>query len=226
MKSEEQMRNKWAAARRRFAVDGTKSMWPSETPVRLFKGDYIPGLNRDYAGKKVVDVGFGNGNNLMFPGSLGLSLYGTELREEICGMVGKKLEQLGYEADLQAGTNRQLPFPDNGFGFLECCLSRGQRTGGSRSRSGILQGARTEKALFRLDDRSRTQDPAGQRCPWRTSLPHRSRRRLSQMVRVLLFRGLELRIVLLFGMLLRCVGGSDTRSPLNGDFRVACRHEG
>ncbi|MDH4187792.1 MAG: class I SAM-dependent methyltransferase [Nitrospira sp.] len=93
-------------------------MWPSETLVRLFKGDYIPGLHRDYAGKRVIDIGFGNGNNLMFLASLGLYLYGTEVREEICEMVRQKLARLGLNADLRVGTNRCLPFADNEFDFL------------------------------------------------------------------------------------------------------------
>jgi ubiquinone/menaquinone biosynthesis C-methylase UbiE len=93
-------------------------MWPSETLVRLFKGNYVLGLEKDYTGKKIIDIGFGGGNNLIFLASLGLSLYGTEVREEICETVRKKLARLDYEADLRVGTNRQLPFQDNEFDFL------------------------------------------------------------------------------------------------------------
>ncbi len=93
-------------------------VWPSETMVRVFKGDYVPDLNHDYAGKSVLDVGFGIGNNLIFLASLGLAVYGTELSEEICQIAGSKLSQRGYSATLKVGSNRQLPFPDNSFDFL------------------------------------------------------------------------------------------------------------
>ena len=65
---------KWASEYIRATAEGTQLTWPSETLVRLFKGNYVPGLKKDYAGKKVIDVGFGNGNNLIFLASLGLHL--------------------------------------------------------------------------------------------------------------------------------------------------------
>ena len=92
--------------------------WPSETLIRLFKGDYVPGLDPNFRGKKIVDVGFGNANNLIFFGSLGLDLSGTEITKVICKETTEKLKTLGYEADLRAGTNRKIPFPDNSFDFL------------------------------------------------------------------------------------------------------------
>ncbi len=106
---------KWASAYRTLAAEVS---WPSETMVRLFKGDYIPGLDKDYAGKKVLDIGFGSGNNLIFLASLGFQLFGTEVHPEICDSVSGMLRRLGYESDLRVGTNRQIPFHDNEFDFL------------------------------------------------------------------------------------------------------------
>lgn len=97
---------------------GQDLVCPSETLVRLLKGDYIPGLSKAYEGKKVLDVGFGDGTHLMFLGSLRMRLYGTEVSDEICTSVRGKLAELGYRADLLVGTNRSLPFPDNEFDFL------------------------------------------------------------------------------------------------------------
>ncbi|MEI7752741.1 MAG: hypothetical protein WCJ71_11725, partial [Candidatus Omnitrophota bacterium] len=59
-------------------------VWPSETLIRLFKGAYVPGLNKNYQNRKVLDVGFGDANNLVFLGSLGLNLSGTEVAKGIC----------------------------------------------------------------------------------------------------------------------------------------------
>ncbi|WP_456324636.1 class I SAM-dependent methyltransferase [Desulfonauticus submarinus] len=108
----------WAIQYKKLADEGLELMWPCETLVRLFKGNYIPGLDKNYRGKKVIDIGFGNGNNLIFMGSLGLSLYGVEVHQDICDIVGRRLEMLGYIADLRVGTNCQLPFCDNEFDLL------------------------------------------------------------------------------------------------------------
>lgn len=110
--------NKWVEAYKTLAAGGTDLMWPSETLVRVFKGSYVPGLDRDYTGKKVIDVGFGNGNNLVFLATLGLSLHGSEVDSEICDMVNGKLGSLGQTADLRIGTNRAIPFDDDEFDFL------------------------------------------------------------------------------------------------------------
>src|SRR5260221_3021881 len=109
---------KWAAIYARSAADGSEPLWPSEDLIRLLKGSYIPNLSRDFDGRSVVEVGFGNGNNLLFLASLGLKLYGTEVHGDICETVRDKLGRLGYEADLRPGTNRQIPFPDDAFDLL------------------------------------------------------------------------------------------------------------
>lgn len=109
---------KWATVYKKATRLGDQLLWPSETLVRLFCGNYIPGLNKQYHGKSVIDVGLGNGNNLVFLASLGLQLYGTEVAQDICDMVSQKLKILGYASDLQQGTNRGLPFKNNQFDYL------------------------------------------------------------------------------------------------------------
>ena len=109
---------KWANAYKKGAAAGVELMWPSETLIRLFKGSYIPGLSKKYKNKKVIDVGFGNANNLIFLGSLGLRLSGTEVTKGICAIANDRLETLGYTADLRVGTNHKIPFADNTFDFL------------------------------------------------------------------------------------------------------------
>ena len=111
--------DKWAEAYAQYACSGEELLWPSETLVRSFKGAYVPGLDRqNMAGKRVLDVGHGNGNNLVFLASLGLKLSGSEVDPRISEMVAGKLKKLGYESDLKIGTNRQLPFADATFDFL------------------------------------------------------------------------------------------------------------
>jgi SAM-dependent methyltransferase len=101
-----------------YSIQGTTLQYPSETLIRIMKGNYIQGLNKDYLGKKVIDIGFGHGNNLFFLSQLGLDLYGIEVHEEICRLTSEGLSNLGIKADLRQGTNRNIPFPDNHFDFL------------------------------------------------------------------------------------------------------------
>ena len=96
---------------------GSRS-WPSETLVRLLRGSYIPGLDRNHAGKSVLDVGFGDGGNLVFLGSLGLALHGVEVDQGICDLVTERLTEAGLAADLRVGTNDRLPFEDDRFDLL------------------------------------------------------------------------------------------------------------
>jgi ubiquinone/menaquinone biosynthesis C-methylase UbiE len=109
---------KWSHFYTNLAANNTELLWPSETLVRLFKGNYVPGLDKGYEGKKVLDVGFGNGNNLIFLASLGFTIAGCEVTSKICDMVRARLKHLGRDADVRVGTNRQLPFADNTFDFL------------------------------------------------------------------------------------------------------------
>ena len=107
--------SKW----KEFYCDSQKgAVWPNESLVRLFKGSYIPGFKDSYQGKKVLDIGFGSGNNLMFFGTLNMDLYGVEVHQDICLQAAEKLKAMGYNADLRAGDNRNIPFPDNFFDYI------------------------------------------------------------------------------------------------------------
>lgn len=108
----------WAAHYRETAESASDLAWPSETLVRLFKGSYVPGLDHDHAGRSVLDVGFGNGNNLRLLASLGLFVHGTEVTQEICDTVTAEMSAAGYPCDLRVGTNRELPFDDDTFDYL------------------------------------------------------------------------------------------------------------
>lgn len=106
---------KYYAEARRIGVD---LAWPSETLVRLMRGSYIPGLDREYRGKRVLEVGFGSGNNLVFLASLGMEVHGVEVTRQVCAIAQERLGRLGISADLKVGTNRHLPYPDATFDVL------------------------------------------------------------------------------------------------------------
>jgi ubiquinone/menaquinone biosynthesis C-methylase UbiE len=110
--------DKWKEFYLKACETNTEQLWPSESLVRLFKGRYIKGLGKDYVGKRVLEVGFGSGNNLIFLNSVGLKLYGTEVTEEICELYSSRLNELNIKAVLKQGTNSCLPFGDNMFDYL------------------------------------------------------------------------------------------------------------
>src|SRR3989338_5300608 len=92
---------KWTADYKKNEAGNIELGWPCETLVRLFKGAYIPVLDKNYQGKKLLEVGFGNGNNMQFLSTLGFDLAGTEVTEAICQIAPKKLSAKGYAADLR-----------------------------------------------------------------------------------------------------------------------------
>lgn len=112
------MANAWANAYKKYKNKGEELLYPSETLVRLFKGDYITGKHINFVGKTVIDVGFGNGNNTMFLASMGMNVFGIEIDEKICAQVAEKFRKNDLEADLRVGSNQNIPFDDNTFDFL------------------------------------------------------------------------------------------------------------
>lgn len=108
----------WTGAYYQYMADGTALMFPSETLVRLFKGNYVPNMPKDYTGMKALEVGFGSGNNLALLASLGMELHGTEISEDICKMMEGLMHKRGIKADLRVGYNSSLPYKDNTFDYL------------------------------------------------------------------------------------------------------------
>ena len=92
--------------------------WPSETLVRLIKGDYIPGFPKSSAGMSAIDVGFGNCNNTIVLGEAGFAVSGVEVHEDICRAGRDRMAKFGFDVDFRVGTNCKLPFPDRQFDLL------------------------------------------------------------------------------------------------------------
>ena len=104
----------------RFYASGERQLqFPAEALVRTLKGtQYLPGVDRSWPGKKVLDVGFGHGNNLIFMAGEGMVPHGVELHEDICRTVGERFAAVGYKADLRPGSNTEIPFDDDTFDLL------------------------------------------------------------------------------------------------------------
>lgn len=110
--------SKWTEFYKASEEAGTNLVWPNEVLIRLFKGDYLEELDKNYKGKSLIDIGFGDGNNLRFFATLGLELFGTEVSEGICSTVKARLAKAGIQTDLRVGTNRGIPYAPKSFDFL------------------------------------------------------------------------------------------------------------
>jgi hypothetical protein len=56
----------WAAEYKRLSETSRQLSIPAETLVRLFKGDYVPGMPEVYDGMRALDVSCGARNNGFF----------------------------------------------------------------------------------------------------------------------------------------------------------------
>ena len=95
-------------------------LYPTEFLVRTMLGKY-PHLtmSRDYEGRNLLDLGFGDGRNLLLFRNLGANIYGVEPEAETCALVTERVKALaGIECTLVAGSNSSIPFDDAFFDFV------------------------------------------------------------------------------------------------------------
>lgn len=96
---------------------------PSEYVIRMFKGKYpnLELIKDSYVGKKICDIGFGDGANLSFLETLGFDIYGVEISSNIVNQIANDFKKIGIkeiENRLKVGENRKVPFDDNYFDYL------------------------------------------------------------------------------------------------------------
>jgi ubiquinone/menaquinone biosynthesis C-methylase UbiE len=108
--------------------------YPCEYVIRIFKGSY-PTLNFDktsYAGKKILDMGCGDGRNIILFKQLGFKVYGAEIGQEIVDKIKSNLYKQGVNGVIiKVSTNDNICFSDNFFDYLlswnECYYMQGRR---------------------------------------------------------------------------------------------------
>lgn len=96
--------------------------YPPEYVIRIFKGNY-PRLalpKNSFSGKKIVDVGCGDGRCLPFFKDLGFEPFGVEIAQEAVAKIQQNLANCDYgdQINLAVGSNSALSFNDNFFDYL------------------------------------------------------------------------------------------------------------
>lgn len=109
----------------RYTSDKANAVYPVEFVVRAFLGTYS-GLHmpRDrYEGRRILDLGYGDGRNMPLLHNLGMEIHGVEIAEDINRHVRKRMKGLGIRVALKVGTNAHIPYESGYFQYALACHS-------------------------------------------------------------------------------------------------------
>jgi SAM-dependent methyltransferase len=109
----------------RYSVQDQVHLYPVEFVVRSFLGTYPDHhFNRkDFVGRRVLDLGCGDGRNFPLLSRLGFDAHGIEISEDIVRSTRSILDHHGLAPTLRVGTNADIPYPNGYFTFLLACHS-------------------------------------------------------------------------------------------------------
>lgn len=93
----------------------TDLMFPDENLIRIFSNRYIEVPEPP---AKVLDHGFGGGNNLLFYASKGYECYGCEISEELIRVTKEKFEEINIPINLKLIKGDFLEYDDNFFDII------------------------------------------------------------------------------------------------------------
>jgi len=94
--------------------------YPSEFLIRTMLGSY-PNLKlgQQYEGANILDLGCGDGRNMILFNNLKANIYGVEITQEICDGVSQRMENFfGITTDIRVGRNSNIPFDDSFFDYV------------------------------------------------------------------------------------------------------------
>lgn len=122
-------------------------VYPTEYVVRAFLGNY-PRHKSDpasYPGKRVLDLGCGDGRNMPLLHNLGMEVFGVEISQGICDQTTARMASLGVPADVRVGRNSAIPFDDQAFDTVLACHSCYYVDAGQRISDNLAEIARVMK---------------------------------------------------------------------------------
>lgn len=92
-------------------------VYPSEFCLKFFNGSnkYKKLIKKN---KKILDIGFGDGRDLILFDDLKMKVFGVEIHKKIVNEVKKNLNKLNKRPNLSVGTNIKTIYKNNFFDFI------------------------------------------------------------------------------------------------------------
>ncbi|MEH6632613.1 MAG: methyltransferase domain-containing protein [Halopseudomonas aestusnigri] len=98
----------------------TSNVFPSVLALKLFMGNN-PNFSfkeHELKGKKILDIGFGDGRDLYLFNHLNMDVYGVEPDERVVKHTQDKLRKLGFTPKLKTGHNNNTGLDNNTFDII------------------------------------------------------------------------------------------------------------
>lgn len=95
-------------------------VYPSVFALKMFLGKN-PDLDlrgEDFSGKSILDIGFGDGRDLVLFHSLGFDVFGVEVQKKVVEHTQKKFKKFGIKSTLTVGYNDETGFEQNSFDYV------------------------------------------------------------------------------------------------------------
>lgn len=107
-----------------YVEQNVHRLYPTEFVVRSFMGNYPEHrMEKNFKGKSILDLGFGDGRNVSFLADLGFRVFGVEISQAICEVVRSRMKSLGVNFEPSVGSNSSLPYEDDFFDYILSCNS-------------------------------------------------------------------------------------------------------
>jgi SAM-dependent methyltransferase len=122
-------------------------VYPTEFVIRSFLGAY-PRLRTDkseLAGKRILDLGFGDGRNMPLLADLGLTVHGVEVTPAICAHIAVRMATMGVMVEARVGRNSQIPYEEGYFDHVLACNSCYYIDAGQRFSDNLTEISRVMK---------------------------------------------------------------------------------
>ena len=95
-------------------------VYPSTLALKMFLSNN-PDLNlldHNFQNKKILDIGFGDGRDLVLFCQLGFETFGIEVDREVVSHTSSKFKKWGMKVDARVGFNDDTGYTSNFFDYV------------------------------------------------------------------------------------------------------------
>jgi len=96
------------------------AVYPSVFALKMFLGrsPELNFTNIDFSKKSILDIGFGDGRDILLFHNLGFEVFGVEVDQKVVEHTKKKFTKMGIKSNLSVGYNDATGFAPNTFDFV------------------------------------------------------------------------------------------------------------